>query len=741
LGKSRLPPFHVALNADYQPTQTVDRDGRTINNTYDPAGRLTNEVWLAANGSQADALAYTFDHADNLTAASNNYGSYTFTLDAANRTTQQVDPFNLTLNFTEDPNGNVTQITDSTGGTETSVYNGDNLLTSRRLSGGPNNAQLRIDLSYTPDNQLSLLSRYSDTAGNTLVGKTQNTWDAAGNLSEVKHTNAANTVLEDFTYTWNAANLLSSETDTISGTPTTTNYTYDVSNQLTGAGGGSYSFDANGNRTLTGYQTGPANQLTTDGNWNDKYDPEGNLIEKDGVSGGPNAGLTWKYGYDNLNHLVSAAKYSGGTLQIQVGLSYDVFGNLVEEDITQGSTTVIKFAYNLVSGNGNSWADLNSSNQVQTRREYLDAMDAVFARIASDGTEAWYLTDHLGSVRGLMNNSGSLVDTLTTDAWGNITSESSPSTGDRFKFGGGQWDATIALEHFGERWYDPMNGRWISQDPLGLAADSNPYRDVANNPTNATDPSGLEPAWNDPEAMFWEGVRHSLPYITDPAAILYAARYFVLGTEQPGLTRQDIVDILGKPPEPETKLAEDELGLAVAVKNGTAFGLKLYGADQTTTEEGFKEATRLVEEQFPQHTLKMGVAIVLSQGEARAFGWFLRALGKMGKGTYRFVKGRLFRKAGDKVVEVSEQEANTLLQAFENRRAPTTRPSGTYPSEPGGPPPGYPPKEPWPPIPYDPPTKVPPPPPETPVIPPGTPKPPPPPPGGKPNPYGPYPND
>jgi RHS repeat-associated protein len=175
-----------------------------------------------------------------------------------------------------------------------------------------------------------------------------------------------------------------------------------------------------------------------------------------------------------------------------VGLSYDVFGNLVEEDITQGSTTVGKFAYNLVSGNGNAWGDLNSSNQVQTRREYLDAMDAVFARIASDGTEAWYLPDHLGSIRGLMDNSGSLVDTLTTDAWGNVTSESSPSTGDRFKFGGGQWDATMNLEHFGERWYDPMVARWVSQDPLGLGPDSNPYRYVHNGPTNSPDPSGLQ---------------------------------------------------------------------------------------------------------------------------------------------------------------------------------------------------------------------------------------------------------
>ncbi len=41
--------------------------------------------------------------------------------------------------------------------------------------------------------------------------------------------------------------------------------------------------------------------------------------------------------------------------------------------------------------------------------------------------------------------------------------------------------------------YDPGIGRWLSEDPIGFeAGDSNLYRYVANNPTNHTDPSGLE---------------------------------------------------------------------------------------------------------------------------------------------------------------------------------------------------------------------------------------------------------
>ena len=42
------------------------------------------------------------------------------------------------------------------------------------------------------------------------------------------------------------------------------------------------------------------------------------------------------------------------------------------------------------------------------------------------------------------------------------------------------------------RWFDPTVGRWLSEDPAGLAAgDANLYRYCGNGPTDGTDPSGL----------------------------------------------------------------------------------------------------------------------------------------------------------------------------------------------------------------------------------------------------------
>ena len=48
------------------------------------------------------------------------------------------------------------------------------------------------------------------------------------------------------------------------------------------------------------------------------------------------------------------------------------------------------------------------------------------------------------------------------------------------------------MQQNGERWYDAITGRWLSQDPTGYGAgDANLYRYVGNGPANAVDPAGL----------------------------------------------------------------------------------------------------------------------------------------------------------------------------------------------------------------------------------------------------------
>src|SRR5581483_6230740 len=152
-----------------------------------------------------------------------------------------------------------------------------------------------------------------------------------------------------------------------------------------------------------------------------------------------------------------------------------------------GGLTTSRFGYN----GQNVWVDLNGSNQLQMRHFYVDGVDQIFARIDSSGNAAWYLTDHLGSIREVINSANTTTDVVAYDAFGNVTSESNSTFGDRYKFTARELDGVTGLQFNSARYYNPTNGRWTSLDPIGFSAgDANLYRYVSNQPLNSTDPSG-----------------------------------------------------------------------------------------------------------------------------------------------------------------------------------------------------------------------------------------------------------
>jgi RHS repeat-associated protein len=70
-------------------------------------------------------------------------------------------------------------------------------------------------------------------------------------------------------------------------------------------------------------------------------------------------------------------------------------------------------------------------------------------------------------------------------------SQTAPALSPRFAYTGREWDGEIGLYFYRARYYDPMIGRFIGEDPVGfMAGDRNLYRYVRNSPTNFTDPFG-----------------------------------------------------------------------------------------------------------------------------------------------------------------------------------------------------------------------------------------------------------
>jgi RHS repeat-associated protein len=121
-------------------------------------------------------------------------------------------------------------------------------------------------------------------------------------------------------------------------------------------------------------------------------------------------------------------------------------------------------------------------------KAYLHA-DGVLGEIG--GGTRYALGDALGSVRGLADESGSLVGTASYEAFGAPRTSSGASS--LFGFTGEPADAT-GLVYLRARTLDPATGRFLSADTVIPNAPGttgyNPYAYAGNDPTTWTDPTG-----------------------------------------------------------------------------------------------------------------------------------------------------------------------------------------------------------------------------------------------------------
>ena len=205
--------------------------------------------------------------------------------------------------------------------------------------------------------------------------------------------------------------------------------------------------------------------------------------------------------YNSGGEMTSAEEQTSlGGIENQISYEYDIFGQLVAEDVNGTTTKYAVDGWNPAkmgatgTSNFDVWATFTSGGSLISRQIQGDGIDQHLAYVTSSNAY-WYLTDHLGSTRAVINNSGTVQDSIVYDAYGNITYQTpSPSTTPLYTYTGRELDVETGLQYNRARWYDPSTGRWISQDPMGFdAGDSNLYRYVANEPTLTIDASGLQP--------------------------------------------------------------------------------------------------------------------------------------------------------------------------------------------------------------------------------------------------------
>ena len=405
-------------DADGNATETIAANGSSIVTSYDADDRMTQAVWYES-GVTVDTQAKSYDSDGRLLTAGNVNGTYSFSYDADGRVTQVSEPYGVTLQYAYDGDANQTQVVDSFGGTQTSVYDLEDRLATRKYAG--QGQDLRVDFTYTANNQIASETDYDNLAGTSVVGSTTYAYDADENVTSIVSYQSGGTVIESFDYAYDRAGNVSSETDTQAGTPTTTSYSYDDANQLLSGGTASYSYDANGNRTMTGYTTGAGNELTSDGIYDYGYDASGNETTTTDIA----TDYQWTYGYNSGGELVSAEEQAGsGAVVQQITYDYDVFGQLIETEAVVGSTTTTT-RYGVdgwnpakldATGTSNFdvWAVFNATGSLITRQLQGDGIDQHLGYVVPNGTGGgiayWYLTDHLGSTRSVIDNSGTVQD-------------------------------------------------------------------------------------------------------------------------------------------------------------------------------------------------------------------------------------------------------------------------------------------------------------------------------------------
>ncbi|MET3382215.1 MULTISPECIES: RHS repeat-associated core domain-containing protein [Variovorax] len=108
---------------------------------------------------------------------------------------------------------------------------------------------------------------------------------------------------------------------------------------------------------------------------------------------------------------------------------------------------------------------------------------------------AFYQCDHLGTPQELTDHEGSVAWSAQYKAWGEAReaiSEAGRRAGiaNPIRFQGQYFDAETGLHYNRHRYYEPLSGRYVSRDPIGLDGGNNIYQ-YAPNPSQWVDPLGL----------------------------------------------------------------------------------------------------------------------------------------------------------------------------------------------------------------------------------------------------------
>jgi len=400
-----------------------------------------------------------------------------------------------TATYHYNPNMLLDSLTNFAGEKQTFTYGGE-LRDSTRTFLALNN--LTLTYGHPPWVQGTSALTFSDPTYNSLVGSAYS-YDTLSRVTKHYHGTLAtpDTVrslvdsagrlvrFADTTYTWSSAacslGILGESCD----------YARVQSKAAVGTPAAFY-YDFIGNRKdspTQGY-VDPGNRLRRLGYVRMDYDLDGNLTRKRILKASDTTkvlrtdSLFWSV-TGQLDSLHSAD--SLGNQILRIGWGYDGLGRQVRQSLP-GNT-----ARFLWDGDNLTFKLDTLGSLVSFWTFYPGTREPQSVTTAGSPFQTFYhVTDAVHNTVGLVrSNPYQLYNQFRYGPFGDSLALTGPTatTGD-LRWKGAFYDGYTRYYRMGVRYYDPDVGRFISEDPAGLAAGINPYTFAGNDPVNGYDPSG-----------------------------------------------------------------------------------------------------------------------------------------------------------------------------------------------------------------------------------------------------------
>ena len=448
---------------------------------YDTLGRLTKKRY-PDNSEEA----YTYNPKGQLETATNANIGYTYTYYGNGWLKSVTDTNGKAISYDQyDGIGQKKQVTYSPGTADqrqfTYVYDPANLGRIKTITSAAGT------FTYDYDN----LGRRHSLAYPNGVSAVY-LYDDLNRLTSLTHNNGTSPFLT-YGYTHDQADNRKTRTGT---TPETYDYddVYRLKQTITSTGAKNYTYDAVGNRLSgpwpkdIGYQYDAANRMLTGKLLTYGYDNNGNQISRR-MPGLQDKGWTLEWDYEN--RLTKMEQSKGTTEKRTVTFKYDPMGRRIEKKLItaiNGATKTVTYGY--VYDGDNILSETMTDAGVTTKTFYThgQGVDEHLA-LERNGSHYYYHLDGLGSVTAMTDQGKNLVLSYSYDSFGMVKA----STGftNYYTYTGREWDRETGLYYYRARYYDPMEGRFISKDPIGYRGGTNIYNYVDANPINYVDPSGL----------------------------------------------------------------------------------------------------------------------------------------------------------------------------------------------------------------------------------------------------------